>query len=229
MHAQISAASYPGLTRASILLRKMDCRVKPGNDKGKAMRSNLRFGVVALLILLATPLPASARTIHIVAFGDSATGGWLVAKKDAYPAQLEATLRAKGYDVRVRNAGISGDTTAGALKRLDQAIDPDTDIAIVEFGTNDLRLHRPMSAVRASLTEIIRTLRKRAIQVLLAGLGSLDLSAVAKENGVTYAQWKLPPGKYRARDGQHFNAQGYAIVVARMLPAIEAMMKRVRR
>src|SRR6185312_5821969 len=189
----------------------------------------MRRLILAFVTLIAASAAAHAAAIHIVAFGDSATDGWLVAKKDAYPAQLERALRAKGFDVAVKNAGISGDTTTGALHRLDAAVDPDTDIAIVEFGTNDLRLHKPMSVVRANLTEIIRTLRKRNIQVLLAGLGSLDLSSVAKENGVAYAQWKLPPGKYRARDGQHFNAQGYAIVIARMLPDIEAMMKRVRR
>lgn len=189
----------------------------------------MRQLALAFVALIVASTTAYAATIHIVAFGDSATDGWLVARKDAYPAQLERVLRAKGYDVAVKNAGVSGDTTAGALHRLDAAIDPDTDIVIVEFGTNDLRLHRPLSAVRANLTEIIRTLRKRNIQVLLAGLGTLDLSAVAKGAGVAYAQWKLPPGKYRARDGQHFNAQGYAIVVERMLPTIEAMMKGVRR
>ncbi|MGB7259143.1 MAG: GDSL-type esterase/lipase family protein [Pseudolabrys sp.] len=188
--------------------------------------------LAAILIafaILSTSLPASARTIHIVAFGDSATEGWLVAKKDAYPTQLEAALRAKGYDVRVHNAGVSGDTTTVALKRLDAAIDPGTDIAIVEFGTNDLRLHRPMSAVRANLTEIVRTLRKRNIEVLLIGLGSLNLSDVAKSNDVAYTQWKLPAGKYRARDGQHFNAEGYRIVIGRMLPQVEALVHRKRR
>ena len=184
---------------------------------------------LVFLLLVLSSLPASARTIHIVAFGDSATDGWLVAKKDAYPAQLEAALRAKGYDVRVHNAGVSGDTTTGALKRLDQAVDPGTDIAIVEFGTNDLRLHRPMSAVRANLTEIVRTLRKRNIEVLLIGLGSLNLSDVAKSNDVAYTQWKLPAGKYRARDGQHFNAEGYRIVIGRMLPQVEALVHRKRR
>jgi lysophospholipase L1-like esterase len=62
--------------------------------------------------------------------------------------------------------------------------------------------------------------------VLIVGLGSLDLADVARANGVLYAQWNLPPGQYRARDHAHFNAQGYAIVVGRMLPQVEALIKR---
>jgi acyl-CoA thioesterase I len=187
--------------------------------------------VILLVLSIAGALlgtPALARPIHIVAFGDSATYGWLVARNDAYPAQLQAALRKRGYDVTVKNAGVPGDTTRSALLRFDEAIDPGTDIAIVEFGTNDLRMHVPQARLRANLAEIVRTLRKRHIEVLLAGLGSLDLSDVARANAVLYAQWKLPRGKYRARDHAHFNRQGYAIVIARMLPQIETLIARVK-
>jgi len=184
--------------------------------------------VFMLLALLALSCPALARPVTIVAFGDSATSGWLVKRGEAYPAQLQAALRKKGYDVVVANEGIPGDTTGGALKRFDAAIGPDTDIAIVEFGTNDLRLHVPPARMRANLSEIVRTLQQRRVAVLLVGLGSLDLSAVARATAVPYAQWKLPPGKYRARDHAHFNAQGYAIVIARMLPDIEKLIARVK-
>ncbi|MGE5535336.1 MAG: GDSL-type esterase/lipase family protein [Acidobacteriota bacterium] len=182
--------------------------------------------LIALAGLLVFACAAQARTIHIVAFGDSATEGWLVDRKDAYPAQLERVLRAKGYDVRVTNAGISGDTTKGALARFDEAVAPDTDIAIVELGTNDLRLHVPVRTMHKNLTEIVRTLRKRGIEVLLIGLGSLNLSRIAETTNVAYAQWKLPPGKYRASDGQHFNAKGYRILLGRTLPQIEALIRR---
>jgi acyl-CoA thioesterase-1 len=187
----------------------------------------LRGLLIALAFFVAAAAAASARPITIVAFGDSATYGWLVPRKDAYPAQLQAVLRKKGYDVVVKNKGVPGDTTAGALHRFDSAIGPATDIAIVEFGTNDLRMHVPAKRMRTNLTTIVRTLRKRGIEVLLVGLGSLDLAAVARATHVPNAQWKLPPGKYRARDHAHFNAQGYRIVIARMLPQLEALMKRV--
>jgi acyl-CoA thioesterase-1 len=188
----------------------------------------LSRALAALIVLLVTAGAASARPLHIVAFGDSATYGWLVPRKDAYPAQLQAVLRKKGYDFTVENAGVPGDTTAGALHRFDTAIGPDTDIAIVEFGTNDLRMHVPQTRMRANLAEIVRTLRKRHIEVLLVGLGSLNLADVARLTHVPYAQWKLPPGQYRARDHAHFNAQGYRIVIARMLPQVEALMQRVK-
>lgn len=184
--------------------------------------------LAAVLILLATGASADARTIQIVAFGDSATAGYLVPRKDAYPAQLQAALRARGYDVEVYNAGISGDTAAGALRRFDMAIGPGTDVALVEFGTNDLRRGASPSAVQARIGEIVRSLRARRIQVLLIGLGRLDLSAVAKKHGVAYAQWRLPPGRYRAADGAHFNAAGYAVLVGRMLPQVEALIDRAR-
>ena len=180
--------------------------------------------VAALAVLIAATVAASARTIHIVAYGDSATAGWLVARKDAYPAQLQALLRKKGYDVAVDNAGMNGGTFIDALLHFDEAIAPGTDIALVEFGTNDLRAHASMKTVRSRLAEIVRALRARKIEVLVIGLGSLKLDDIARANGVAYAQWYLPPGKYHARDGAHYNAQGYAIVVARMLPQIEALI-----
>ena len=184
--------------------------------------------ILVVLASLFFSLPALAAPLKIVALGDSATAGWLVAKTDAYPAELERKLRAKGLDVDVRNAGVSGDTSAGALKRLDLAVDPDTNIALVEVGTNDLRLHVPAAKMRANIAEIVRILQKRRILVMLIGLGSLDLADVAREAKVPYAQFKLPPGKYRARDGAHFNAEGYRIVVARMLPQVESLIATVR-
>jgi acyl-CoA thioesterase I len=194
---------------------------------GVAVRFFYRLTVIAVVCVTVSCATASARPIHIVAFGDSATYGWLVARKDAYPAQLQTLLRKKGYDVTVANAGVPGDTTKGALRRFDRAVGPDTDIAIVEFGTNDLRLHVSQTRMRANLSEVVRTLRKRGIEILLIGLGSLKLDDVARAQGVAYAQWNLPPGKFRARDHAHYNAQGYAIVVGRMLPQVELLLKRV--
>jgi acyl-CoA thioesterase-1 len=182
--------------------------------------------IQALLIVLSLTLPlaALAAPVHIVALGDSATSGWLARRDEAYPAQLERMLHAKGYDVTVKNAGIPGDTSAGALKRLDLAVDPATDVVILELGTNDLRLHVPAARMRANIATILRTLKRRKIATLLIGLGSLDLSKLARAESVPYAQWKLPPHKYRARDGAHFNAQGYRIVLERTLPQIEALI-----
>ena len=191
--------------------------------------SLLRTLAALLIVVVGTGVfAAQAAPLKIVALGDSATAGWLVARTDAYPAELQRQLRAKGHDVVVKNAGISGDTSAGALHRLDLAVDPDTKIVLVEVGTNDLRLHIPAAKMRANVAEIVRVLQKRRIVVLLIGLGSLDLSGIARAAHVPYAQFRLPPGKYRARDHAHFNAEGYRIVVTRMLPQVEALLAQIK-
>jgi acyl-CoA thioesterase-1 len=192
------------------------------------MRTALKLLSAGLLVTALAAQSAEARPIHIVAYGDSMTAGWLVARKDAYPAQLQATLRRRGYDVVVTNAGINGGTARDALLHVDEAIGPDTDIALVEFGTNDLRAHTAMKTVRARLAELIAALRARQIEVLVIGFKSLKLGDAAKAQNVAYAEWNLPPGKYRARDNAHYNAQGYAIVVGQMLPRIEALIARVK-
>jgi acyl-CoA thioesterase-1 len=187
----------------------------------------MRLCALLTVIVLLWPAGALARPVHIVAFGDSATEGWLIPRSYAYPAQLQAALRKKGHDVIVENAGVTGETTDAALRRFDTAIGPGTDIAIVEFGFNDINRGGSVERLHANLNEIIQTLRKRGIAVLLIGLGNLELSDVARANGVPYAQWKLPPGKYRARDNAHFNAEGYAILVARILPQVEILIRRI--
>jgi acyl-CoA thioesterase-1 len=189
----------------------------------------MKLHLAALTLLLSLSAAAQARVIHIVAFGDSLTSGWLVAHEKAYPAQLQAALRKKGYDVLVKNAGLAGDATRHALKRFDLAIDPDTDICIVEFGINDRRAGVSLKTVRARLAEIVHSLRARGIEVLLVGAGGLHFADLAKAGGALYVEWKLPPHKYRARDGAHFNAQGYAILVKRMLPQVESLIERAAR
>jgi acyl-CoA thioesterase I len=185
--------------------------------------------VAAFALLLMAASAACAEPVRIVAFGDSSTAGHLVAPHDAYPAQLQRALCAKGYDVEISNAGLSGDTTAGALRRFDEAIAPDTNIAIVEFGINDFGMDIPSAKMHSNLNEIVRTLRARGIAVLLVGIANLDLSDVARANNVPYSQWNLPKGEYRASDGAHTNAEGYAILVARILPQVEELVKDVAR
>jgi acyl-CoA thioesterase-1 len=193
------------------------------------------FGAAAVLIAamsiaawLGAVAPAVAAPVEIAAFGDSATAGWLVPRRQSYPAQLQAALRAKGYDVIVKNAGRAGDTARAALRRFDDAIDPGTAICVLEFGTNDRRQGASAKVVEARIATLIRALRARRIAVLVIGLGQLDLGPVARANHVAYAQWRLPPGQYRARDGAHYNAAGYKIVVGRMLPQIEALLAAVQ-
>jgi len=179
-------------------------------------------------MLLLASFPAAARPIHLVALGDSLTSGWLVPHKDAWPAQLQAALRAKGHDVTVKNAGIPGDTARNALSRFDQAIDPGTDISIVEFGLNDRHRGASLKTIRVRITALVRALRARRIAVLVLGLGGLKFADLAATEGASALDVTLPPHKYRARDGAHFNAQGYAILVKRMLPQVERLIRQAQ-
>jgi acyl-CoA thioesterase-1 len=183
---------------------------------------------LALLVIFLASSPACARTIRIVAFGDSLTYGWLLPRAQAYPDQLQAALRAKGYDVAVKNAGVPGDTAENALKRFDQAIDPSTDICILEFGLNDRNRGASLKTIRARVAELVWSLRARRIEVLVLGLGGLQFADLAAAHGVPSVDFTLPPHKYRARDGAHFNAQGNAMLVARLLPPVEKLIARVR-
>lgn len=190
-----------------------------------------RLPIAAILLVaawLGAASPVSAEPVRIVAFGDSATSGWLVPPGQAYPAQLQRALRARGHDVVIKNAGVAGDSARGALRRFDDAIDPGTSICLVEFGTNDLRQGASLKVVEARIAALIRALQARRIAVLVIGLGGLDLAKVAAANRAAYAQWRLPPGRYRARDGAHYNAEGYKIVVGQMLPRVEALLAGVK-
>jgi len=183
--------------------------------------------LIALAAAALMSANALAAPIRIVAFGDSLTSGYLVPPEQAYPAQLQEALRKKGHDVTVKNAGIGGDTTKGALKRFDLAVDPGTDICILEFGSNDLSNGVPKKTLHARMAELIRALTARRIEVLVVGVGAIDLAQVAADNGALYAQWKLPPRQHRARDGAHYNAEGYTIVVGQMLAQVEALIARL--
>lgn len=185
-----------------------------------------------LLLALACTVPAAAEPIRIVAFGDSNTRGYGVPRKNAYPAKLERALRAKGFKAKVTNAGVNGDTTEGALKRLEWTVLENTDITIVEFGTNDRRAGRSARRIRNNLNLIVRRLRLFGSQVLLCSYRGVDLSAIAEKHDALYFKWGAPrKARYyiRGNPGNHLNARGYDVIVARMLPQIEQLIKRVRK
>ena len=110
---------------------------------------------------------------HILAFGDSLFAGYRVGTRESYPAQLEAALRGRGHNVRVVNAGVSGDTSAAALQRIEfvlGSLDTPPDLAIVEFGGNDLLRGISPAETRENLSAILAELQKRRIPVLLMGM-----------------------------------------------------------
>ena len=134
-----------------------------------------RFG--AWMIWLATLLaifgnataPVAAEPV-IVAFGDSITAGFGVLPDEAYPALLGERLRREGYPYRVVNGGVSGDTTAAALRRVDWVLRSHPSIVIVALGANDGLRHQSVATIRDNLLAIVRRLRAAGAAVLLAGM-----------------------------------------------------------
>ena len=148
---------------------------------------------------------SAAAQAQVVALGASNTAGKGVAPQEAYPAQLEAMLRAKGYNGHVVNAGISGDTTDGMLARLDTAVPNGTRVVILQPGGNDFRRGGRGSQARAeNVDQIVSRLRSRGIQVVM--LENQMLGAV--------------PAQYHQPDGQHLTPEGYHLLASWLLPQI---------
>lgn len=128
--------------------------------------------VAAIIAAAAVVLPARAaeRPVRIVALGDSLTAGYGLAADAAFPARLEKALAAKGLSVTIANAGVSGDTASGGLARLDWSVPDGTEAVIVALGANDMLRGVDPQVTRKALEEILRRLRARRIEVLLAGM-----------------------------------------------------------
>ena len=106
----------------------------------------------------------------IVALGDSLTAGFELPQDKAFPAMLERALKAKGHDVKVVNAGVSGDTAEAGLARLDWALPKDASAVIIELGGNDALQGLPPEATKHALEEIITRVQARGLPILLAGM-----------------------------------------------------------
>lgn len=110
------------------------------------------------------------KPVLVLALGDSLFAGYRLSRAEAYPAQLELALRERGLNVRVQNAGVSGDTTAAGRQRLDFVLDSMTvkpDVALVEFGGNDLLRGLPPAQARANLDAMLEAFAARDIPVVL--------------------------------------------------------------
>jgi acyl-CoA thioesterase I len=191
-------------------------------------------GALLALLACASTHGAQAEPVKIVAFGDSNTAGFRVTNDDAYPAQLERVLRAKGHDVRVLNSGVSGNTSSMGLARIDKAVPPGTRIAIVYFGRNDVRWGVEPGKFRANIEGIVKRLRAREIQVLLIGLRTFSLADIAAANdalyypdffaGVSREGEKDPKYTLIFDPIQHLNKAGYEVVVSHLAPVVETML-----
>jgi acyl-CoA thioesterase I len=132
-------------------------------------RRTLAFGLIGLG-LVSTNALAQTRPYTIVALGDSLTAGFGVRRSEAFPARLDARLRAAGYGVRIANAGLSGDTTAGALARFDFAVPTGTNGLLLGIGANDMLQGMSPATAKANIEAIIVRAKARGIRVALLGM-----------------------------------------------------------
>ena len=166
--------------------------------------------LAATLFVFSAMAIAGAAEAQVVAFGGSNVAGTSVGQGEAYPAQLEALLRAKGYDVSVANAGRYASTTSDMLSRLDSAIPPGTTVVILETSgpllNNDINGISPEQG-RSDVAAMTAALKARGIKV------------IAEPNtGIS--------PRYRRDDGKYLTLEGHRLVAARLLPqVIEALGK----
>lgn len=174
----------------------------------------VRFMAAAAVILgvLAPASQADAQQVSIVALGASNTYGKGRGKHPggvepgrAYPAQLQAMLKARGYNTTVRNAGVPGDTTGGMLARLGSAVPGGTQVVILQPGGNDARRGVSAGQRSANIAEMQRRLQARGVRVIV-------LERIRS----------LTPPASRDPDGQHFDARGHAAVASHLVPQVIA-------
>ncbi len=196
----------------------------------------LQFAVIAALALLVLPAGADARTVAIVGLGDSLMAGYQLPPGDGFPEKLGAALKAKGLDVAVANAGVSGDTTADGLARIDWSVPDGTDGVILELGANDaLRGIAPEETER-NLDQMISRLKDRGIAVLLVGMlapPNMGQDYAARFNSLYRRladKYSLPlypffldgvvlqPG-LQLEDGMHPSSRGVDAMVERFMPS----------
>jgi acyl-CoA thioesterase-1 len=186
--------------------------------------------------------PAAARTLHLVALGDSLTAGYGLPAGESFPEVLERALKAKGYDVSVANAGVSGETAADGLARYDWSVPAGADALLVELGANDMLRGLPPESAEAALAEILERAKKAHVATLLCGmLAAPNLGAdyqkkfdaiypaLAKRYGVALYPFFMDgvagDPKLVQQDGEHPNRAGVEVIVARVLPAVEALLR----
>lgn len=206
-------------------------------------RPTRRTLLAASALLVAGPALAQSRPKVVTMLGDSITAGYGLPAGSALPAQLRLQLQRLGVAAQVRGAGVSGDTTAGGLARVDFSVRKDTDLVIVALGANDLLQGQDPKRTRANLDSILKKLKAQNIPIVLAGIAApteigggyaRDFNAIwpalARTHGVTLYP-NLIDGVARnpalnQPDGIHPNARGAAIIAARLAPVVAKALRR---
>ncbi len=218
----------------------------------------LRVGMVILMVMsttlgaaltlgmalgmgLAFPARAQGAPRRIVAFGDSLSAGYLLPERNAFPHRLEALLRQKGLDLRIENAGVSGDTASAGLARLDWSIGEGVEAVILELGANDALRAIDPEITENALDQMLTRLRGRGIKVLLAGIyaprnnGQAYVARfdaiyprLSQKHGVMLYPFFLE-GVHGEKslllsDGLHPNAAGVGVIAQKIAPYLEKLL-----
>jgi acyl-CoA thioesterase-1 len=208
------------------------------------LRAALRYAALCAAILASGPARAHSGPIRLLILGDSLTAGYGLPVDAGFQAQLAAALRNSGYNVRLVDAAVSGDTAAGGRARLDWAIGDGVDAALIELGANDGLRGSPPAELQANLAAILDDLAARHVPVLLEGM--LAPPNLGRDYGDAYkavfARLGARPGvlfdpfflasvaadpALNQADGIHPNAAGVRIEVARILPLVERLLAEV--
>ena len=182
--------------------------------------------------------------IRLVALGNSITAGLGLPARDAFPAQLQALLAAEGIDIEIENAGVSGDTVADGLARLDWSIPERTDGVILALGANDMLRGLDATESRKGMQEIVERLLARHMVVMIVGMkASLNSGEayrnqfdaifpdLAKQHMLDYVPFLLEPvvrkPDLNQADGIHPNAEGARLIAQMLLPATKSLLSRI--
>jgi acyl-CoA thioesterase-1 len=214
----------------------------------------MRLMMINLSLLLAvtcTVQPALANNTaetmkRLVVLGDSLAAGYGLTAEEAFPVQLERALKQAGHKVTVINAGVSGDTTAGGLARLEWTLADVPDLVLIELGGNDALRGLPPEETLANLEAMLQRIRAAGIPVILAGmqaprnLGEQYTTEfdqlypqLARKYKVSFYPFfldgvALDPALNQA-DGIHPNASGVVAIVGRILPVVESALRSIHK
>ena len=195
-----------------------------------------------LLLAAGISVAAEARSWRIIAFGDSLSAGFQLPASAAFPNVLEKALRARGYDAQVINAAVSGDTVANGLERIDWALSEGADVVILELGANDMLRGHNVTRTQEGLDTLLTTVKAKGGRPLLAGMRATPslgadyvtrfdaiYPALAAKHGVPLYPFFLEgvagDPALNKPDGLHPTRRGVEVIVARILPMVEAMLK----
>lgn len=195
-------------------------------------------------VLVDQVLAETGKPIKLVVLGDSLTAGFGLPAAQAFPVQLQKALKENGVEVDAINAGVSGDTSSGGRDRLDWSIPDGTAAVIIELGANDALRGVDPTITRSALTDIIKALQAKGIAVMLCGMYAPrnfgpDYVAkfdpiypdLAKTYGVPLYPFFLEgiagQTALTQADGLHPTGEGVAMIVKRILPAVQNFLKQL--